>query len=64
MSAGKRRGFCEGGSPVIPCPHNGWVRLHPFGQMEEAKVVCGKHYRSVTVAMIKQYRSMIIVQEV
>lgn len=62
MSTGKRSSFCQGGSTVIPCPHNGWVRVHPFGQMEEGTVVCGKHYVSAVRDLFKRFGSMVVTE--
>lgn len=62
MSVGKRVSFCGGGSTVVPCTQNAWVRIHPFGQLEAAVLACGRHYASVSRGLFAQYGSMIIVE--
>ena len=48
----------EGG--LHPCQYAGWVSIAPLADTSDQSVVCGRHYRSVTVAMMRKHSTLIV----
>lgn len=45
---------CTGGPPSKPCPFTPFFKIWIVGGEERQQLVCGRHYRSVSVDLLKR----------
>ena len=60
MTSTDHKPLCGEGGSLHPCSYAGWVSIAPLSDTSAVSIVCGRHYRSVTVAMMRTHRMLIV----